>query len=248
MRKALLFFCLIGCIVLVGYIGVNTAHASKKKFADNHPPEVKIINPKNNSFFNWDAQLGYEITVTDKEDGDSKYDEINAKEVLLEVKYVADEKTLQAELAKGDIPDAPGLALIRASNCFNCHNFNSKLIGPSFYDIDKHYSATPANVALLAKRIREGTTGVWGKVTMPTHPEFTIQQAESIVQWVFDNAANPNINYYIGTEGAIRIKQPADLKPNAAYVLTASYTDHGLKDVPSSTRLKGHDVVVIKGK
>jgi cytochrome c len=247
MRKALLFFITV-CILVIIYNLANVAYACKIKDADNNPPQVKITNPKNNSFFTWDAPFGYEITVADKEDGNSKYDEINAKEVLLEVKYVVDEKALQAELAKGNLPEAAGLALIRTSNCFNCHNFNSKLIGPSFNDICKRYAAKADNVGLLAKRIREGTTGVWGKVTMPTHPEFTSQQAQDIVQWIFDNAAKPNVNYYIGTEGAIRIKQPADFKPNAAFLLTASYVDHGLKDMPNSSRLKGQDMVVVKGK
>ena len=60
---------------------------SKNSQQENQAPVVKIITPKNNSLFDWDTQINYEISVADKEDGDSKFDEINAKEVLMEVRY-----------------------------------------------------------------------------------------------------------------------------------------------------------------
>jgi cytochrome c len=213
----------------------------------NQPPVVKIINPKNNSSFDWDAPLNYEITVADKEDGDSKYDEINAKEVLLEVRCIANKTRLQAILYQGVKNDAPGLAVIRSSNCFNCHNFNSKAIGPSFYAICKRYPASKPNVDSLVKHIRNGSSGIWVKEKMPSHPELSAEETKNAVQWILKNAANPAVNYYIGLQGSIRIKQPAASIKKGIYILTASYTDHGLKDVPGK-RLKGQDVVVLYGK
>ena len=228
---------------------VNFASPSKKNKVqrENHPPVVKIIAPKNNSFFNGNSQVNYTISVSDKEDGESKYEEINPKEVLLEIKYAGDVSKLTGELNRTDQSDPSGLTVISTSNCFNCHSFNSKLIGPSFNEISKRYPATSFNIALLIKRIREGSTGVWGKVSMPTHPELTEEETQNMVQWILKNATNPNINYYIGTEGSFRIKQPVGSAQNAAYILTASYTDHGLKD-GSKQRLKGQDVVIISSR
>lgn len=233
-------------ITLVLFTVVNFAKPPKNKIQQqNHPPVVKIISPKKESSFAANTQVSYAITVSDKEDGESKYDEINTKEVLLEVKYVKDSAQAAAEGNK--VADAPGLAFIRLSNCFNCHSFNSKLIGPSLYDISKKYPATPANVALLVKRVREGATGVWGKISMPTHPELSKEQIQNMVSWILQNAANPGISYYIGTEGNFRIKPPVETTTKGSYVLTASYIDHGYKE-DTTKHLKGLDVIVIRSR
>ncbi len=228
---------------------VNFASPSKKNHQTktNHPPVVKIINPKASSLFEWNTQVNYQITVSDKEDGDSKYDEINTKEVLLEVRYIKDTSNLQSELSKPARNDAGDLALMRASNCFNCHNFTGKLIGPSFYDISKKYPYTSSNIALLAKRITDGTTGIWGKVTMPKHPELSKSQAQTIVEWILQNAANQAVHYYIGTEGFFKAN-PLAPQQKGAYILIASYIDHGVKDDTAIQHLPGRDVILIKGK
>jgi cytochrome c len=208
------------------------------KSQENTPPIVKIIAPRNNSIFDSDAPVSYKISVSDKEDGESKFDEINAKEVLLEVRHLTNKSNKKVQ------SDAPGLTVIMTSNCINCHGFNSKSIGPSFYEICKRYPATKANTDTLIKRIREGSSGIWGgKEKMPTHPELTLAETKNAVQWIMKIAADPNVNYYIGTEGFFRINSGS----KGTYILTASYTDHGLKDSPGK-RLRGGDVVVIYSK
>ncbi len=215
---------------------------------ENHPPVVKITSPKNNDIFELGAQVNYQISVADKEDGDSKYDEINTKEVLLEVRYLTNKSKLTAALNTTAQNDAPGLAVIRTSNCFNCHNFNSKLIGPSFYEISKRYPGTLSNTDSLIKHVRDGSTGMWGKEKMPTHPELTKEETKNAVQWILKHATDPNVNYYIGTEGSFRIKPSVTQAQKGACVLTASYVDHGLKNTSGKQRLKGQDVVVVYGK
>ncbi|QHS55814.1 hypothetical protein GWR56_09820 [Mucilaginibacter sp. 14171R-50] len=210
----------------------------------NAAPLVKITAPKVNTF-TWGSPVSYSISVADKEDGDSKFDEINGLEVLLEVKFVPG----NAKLPPGNqaAPDEAGLAVMRASNCFNCHNFNSKLIGPSFNDIVARYPLSAANVALLTRRIREGSAGIWGKAAMPTHPELTAAETEAAVKWMFKQAADPNVTYYTGLDGLFRTKAaPADKK--GTYVITASYTDHGLKASPGKQRMTGRDVMVLQSK
>jgi cytochrome c len=209
MVKGVQFFFLTVFIVTVLYAVANFAYPPKKNKVqqENHPPVVKIITPKNNSLFYWNTQMNYTISVSDKEDGESKYEEINPKEVLLKVKYAGDGSKITAELNKID-DNSPGLTAMRMSNCFNCHNFDSKLIGPSFNEISKRYPATPSNIGLVVKRAKEGSKGVWGKVGMPAHPELTKEEIQNMVEWILKNATNPNINYYIGTEGSFRIKQP----------------------------------------
>lgn len=205
----------------------------------NNAPAVKIILPVNNNSFSAGSQVHYKISVSDKEDGESKYDEINAKEVLLEVRYFNDAS--KANTAT-DEDDATGLVALRTSNCFNCHGFDNKVIGPSFKEINKRYKPTAANMALLEKRIKNGSTGIWGKTPMPTHPELSDVQIKNMVQWIMQNVSAPGVEYYIGLEGNFNL--PAANK-NGAYKLTASYIDHGINN---ASRLEGSNVVFIKVK
>lgn len=209
---------------------------------ENHQPVVKIINPKNHSAINSNTTIIYSITVSDKEDGDSKFEEINAKEVLLEIKHVTDTTKLASLINAPVQDDVAGLSEIRTSNCFNCHAFNNKVIGPSFNDIAKKYKATAVNTALLQKRVMEGSTGVWSNVAMPSHPELNKDQALNMSKWILKLADDTNTNYFIGTQGSFHA--PAT---KGTYMLTASYVDHGLKALPLQ-RLKGQDIIVISLK
>ena len=216
------------------------------KSQQNTPPVVTIITPANNSTFSAGTPVHYSITVSDKEDGESKYEEINPKEVLLEVKYNGNASTLSKGLSKAVQEDAPGLAAIRTSNCFNCHGFDTKVIGPTFTDINKRYKPTATNMALLAKRIREGSTGVWGNVAMPTHPELTSEQLQNMVKWIMQNASGNTVHFYIGTEGSLNLKAPPGTGKNGSYLLTASYTDHGINN--TGRHLKGQDAILIRAR
>lgn len=205
---------------------------------ENHRPAVKIMSPQSSNSFDKEASVTYKINVSDKEDGDSKFDEINPKEVLLEVRYLKNGKATQLS------PLNNGVNIIMTSNCITCHGFNTKAMGPSFADINKHYPVNKANTDSLVKRIKNGSTGIWGKEKMPPHPELSVTDIESIVQWITKSAADPNVNYYAGTDGYFRFKTDAQ---KGMYQLTASYTDHGLKDVPGK-KLRGQDVVLIQMK
>jgi len=227
-KPVITFFSISLCLICFSFIN----------FQENHPPVVKIISPQANSSFEKDASVTYKISVSDKEDGESRFDEINTKEVLLEIRYLKNGKAAPPN------PQNNGVNIIMTSNCITCHGFNTKAMGPSFVDINKRYPATKVNIDSLVKRIQLGSTGIWGKEKMPPHPELSIADIKSIVQWITKNAADPNVNYYVGTDGYFRFKPDAQ---KGAYQLTASYTDHGLKDVPGK-KLRGQDAVTISIK
>ena len=231
-------------IFILLYNAFSFGFSSKKKSPqpENNRPVIKIVSPENNSAISRGAQVHYSITVSDKEDGESKFDEINPKEVLMQVKYLDDTSTVETEKNHPG-KDAPGLAAIRTSNCFNCHAFESKVIGPGFSEIAKRYQPSAQNFALLEKRIREGSTGVWGKVAMPTHPELSAGQIQSMVKWIMQNRSENEVHYFPGTDGAFKI--PADLK-SSFILLSASYTDHGINN--TGARLKGQDVILLRVK
>lgn len=208
---------------------------------ENNPPVIKIILPLNKSAAELNRPIQYRIKVSDKEDGESEFGEIASNEVFLEVRYVQD--ATKNSVSAFPTVDPNGLTAIKKSNCFNCHAFNSKLIAPSFYEIAKHYPFTDSNIKLLAKRIRDGSGGIWGTAAMPSHGEITHEEAIEIVGWIFKNAPDSNLNYYTGLEGTIRIKTTGNSQ-KGELLLSATYLDHGTKK-SSQENLSSKDAIVV---
>lgn len=79
-----------------------------------------------------------------------------------------------------------GLTLIGKSDCKTCHNKTLKTIGPSYVDIAKKYKNTPENVALLASKIKNGGSGVWGNQAMTPHPDLSDDVLEKMVSYILE--------------------------------------------------------------
>ena len=204
--------------------------------------------PKDADTFVPGSYVRYSIIVTDKEDGSSEFEEISPKEVFLEVSYLSgNDKVKENSIVKAAMSGDPaGLALMKSSTCFNCHMVKSKLTGPSFLEISRKYPNNSATISMLAKKIIKGSSGVWTNTTMPPNPDFTEEQTKQMIHWIFKNAGNPNRNYFVGTEGNFKtISKPGNGK--GSYVLTASYTDHGLKYMPKSNQ-RGYATTIIRSK
>jgi cytochrome c len=211
----------------------------------NSPPRVKIISPLTGGTYVQNTQVRYEIEVSDKEDGESKFQEINPAEVLLVVRHFSSTADAEAAISQLIADDPPGLGTLRTSDCLSCHAFDARLIGPSFAEIRKRYPYSQPTVDGLSRHILQGSSGAWGSIKMPSHPQLTPEQAAGCVTWLLKMAADPETNYYTGTEGAFRAPVRPDSKGKGMLVLIASYIDHGLKDDPSQ-KLQGHDVVRIQ--
>jgi cytochrome c len=78
---------------------------------------------------------------------------------------------------------------------------------------------------------------------MPTHKELSKQQIRDMVKWIMENASENDVQYHVGTEGAFHVPEAGKA---TALLLTASYTDHGIKN--TGVRLKGQDAVIVKIK
>ena len=74
--------------------------------------------------------------------------------------------------------------LARARNCAACHSADKKLIGPAYKDIASRYAADKGAVAKLARKVRDGGTGVWGQVPMPANPQVSADEATTLVKWI----------------------------------------------------------------
>ncbi|MDB5015087.1 MAG: cytochrome c class, partial [Daejeonella sp.] len=78
-----------------------------------------------------------------------------------------------------------GSQLLMKSDCLGCHKVQDKLVGPSFIDVAKKYTHTPANINLLTDKIVKGGSGVWGQVPMSPHPTLPVADINKIVKYIF---------------------------------------------------------------
>ena len=77
-----------------------------------------------------------------------------------------------------------GQALVQASDCLRCHGMDRRYVGPSFRQIAARYQDRPDAAAYLARKIREGSVGEWGRTVMPRHPQVNEVQAQAMALWV----------------------------------------------------------------
>jgi len=74
--------------------------------------------------------------------------------------------------------------LAKAKNCMACHAMDKKLVGPAYKEVAAKYASDKDAAAKLAKKIREGGTGVWGQVPMPANPQVNEADALTLAKWV----------------------------------------------------------------
>ncbi len=85
--------------------------------------------------------------------------------------------------------DAPrGLRIARSNACMGCHAVDRKLVGPSFQQIAGKYKGDAQAPAKLSKKVKDGGSGVWGAIPMPSHPSMSDADIRSVVDWVLAGA------------------------------------------------------------
>jgi cytochrome c len=213
----------------------------------NHAPVITITQPVNHSVCAWGSQVQYTVEVTDTEDGESKYQEIQSAEVLVRLKYVENSVQESAYLKQKKFNDTTGLMSMMVSNCFSCHGFKTKLSGPSFQDICKKYPNSSSTREQLENHVLTGSTGIWGKEVMPTHPELSAEFAQKMIQWILTYANDPGLNYFVGLQGVLSLNKPKTSLHSGVFIVTAFYTDHGTTEFPNR-RITGWGQSVLKMK
>jgi cytochrome c len=89
------------------------------------------------------------------------------------------ETALASEHGKSSLS---GDQIIQTLDCSGCHAVNEKMIGPSYQQIADKYSEK--DTELLASKIIEGGSGVWGGVPMSSHPQVSQEDARKMVQYI----------------------------------------------------------------
>ncbi len=198
----------------------------------NARPVVEFLEPRSGEFFTPGESIRYRLVVRDQEDGTSDPDQAEQDgwhfiesgapgRLFVEAIPVVTASDAAAH------NDSPGLALIRKSDCLNCHATNRLLVGPSFVDIANKYRDQPHQVEQSVTRVLQGSTGVWGKVGMLPHVQHTPIEVRHMVEHVFSvtaDTSNPNAR---GFSNELTPDTPA-----SELRLEATYTDLGRGDIP----------------
>lgn len=79
-----------------------------------------------------------------------------------------------------------GWALVQSQFCLRCHGMQQTHVGPGFAQIARRYRNQPDAQAYLARKIREGSAGVWGRKLMPRQPGISAEQARAMAVWVLE--------------------------------------------------------------
>ncbi|MDM0014843.1 c-type cytochrome [Variovorax sp. J22P168] len=76
--------------------------------------------------------------------------------------------------------------MYKAKNCFACHRIDRNHLGPSFTSVASKYAGDGGADAKLAKKIREGSVGVWGPSPMPAQTQVTETESLTLARWILE--------------------------------------------------------------
>ncbi len=200
----------------------------------NARPEVKFLSPNDGDFFTPGEKITYSLQIDDIEDGTSDFDNADARN-LETIELSAPSRTFVqvSPLTLGQTNSKPvpvGLDLMRKSDCFNCHAVDRALVGPMFTEVAKKYRDVPGALEASIKRVREGSTGVWGKVAMLPHAQHTPEQVSEMVRYVYSIQADANSKTVGGLNNTIEVTGDS-----SGVQLEAFYTDLGRGLIPALT-------------
>ena len=126
-----------------------------------------------------DVQFGADGTLYVLEYGSKWYNGTNGK--LTRITYSEDKIEIAEEKEdprlEGMPADHPGTKILSSSTCLACHLSNQTSIGPQYSAVAKKYASQKDAAEYLAKKILEGSVGVWGQQPMPPHPQHKIEEA-----------------------------------------------------------------------
>lgn len=209
----------------------RSATASTEVIAGNTVPTVKLELAGNPKTFAWGSKLAYKVSFDDAEDRAAN--RLDPARVRVEVEFDADGQVPAEDALPGGLPDTAGAALIKANNCFSCHQVGAQSVGPAYLAVAAKYVKQPNAADYLAGKILSGGVDVWGHTPMPPQVQLKKEQTLLIADTILSLAKSRG-TVLTGASGEISAPpRPSDDKAAAkgALVITAIYEDQGLPGV-----------------
>ncbi len=82
------------------------------------------------------------------------------------------------------LTNAQAEALMKKDGCAACHSVDKKIVGPAYVDVAAKYKSDKNAVAMLSKKVKEGSTGVWGPIPMPPNAATSPADITDLVTWI----------------------------------------------------------------
>ena len=79
---------------------------------------------------------------------------------------------------------ADAQALLKEKACLSCHTADKKLVGPAYKEVAAKYKSRKDAEAYLVKKIKEGSTGVWGPIPMPPNGTVGDDDAKTLARYI----------------------------------------------------------------
>jgi cytochrome c len=235
---------------------VSDSHGAKSTaktsvIVGNAPPRVRIVEPADGGFFDWNQPVEYRVAVEDEEDGSTSDGKIPPDRVTVQANYQLRRHSVANPTAVDEASLHPGEALMRKSDCFSCHAAGDQSKGPPYSLVAQKYQKQPAARETLAKKILAGGAGVWGAYPMPPHPQHTLEQTRLMVDWILTLTANTSTPPMPGVDGGFTVMAPPEFNSGiggietGVYLIKATYTDKG---APGAAPLTGEAIHVLHSR
>jgi len=222
----------------------NSGEQVFEVLAGNEPPVVDIqITGGNQSFYFPDNQLTYAIQVNDLEDGSVAAGNIAQNAVAVNFDY-APEGFDPIEIAQNHVATddwltfSRGKNLIDESDCLSCHRVDVKSIGPSYIEVAKRYKNDPKGQKVIAKRIINGSVGIWGEHGMSAHPNLSERDAALMIEYIMSLNNPQTAPKVLPLAGTFKTEVPKGTNGKGGYLLRVAYTDKGTDKLESLTSEK----------
>jgi cytochrome c len=86
--------------------------------------------------------------------------------------------------ASGAALAADAQQLLKEKACLSCHTVDKKLVGPAYKEVAAKYKSRKDAEAYLAKKIKEGSNGVWGPIPMPPNATVGDGDAKTLAKYI----------------------------------------------------------------
>ncbi len=217
--------------------------------AGNEPPAVKFdFIGSNKTFYFPNAEVNYNVSVTDKEDGSLANKRIAANQVAVSIDYLPEGYDL-AEISQGQrnvdasVQSAGAIKLISSSDCKACHAVKTKSLGPSFMAVSKKYKGDPGAQSRLVKKIINGGSGVWGDAMMPAHATLSQHDVSSITKYILSLSEVKTVRSK-PVKGIYMLEIPkGGNSGRGSFVFRAAYKDRGTKFAPA---LAAEEMIILR--
>ncbi len=200
-------------------------------YAGNETPTVTVtLTGGNKSFYLPGVPVQYTVTATDKTDTAA----IDPANLFVSVDYVEGfDKAASPMGHQQGTATISGKNLMLSLDCKACHKEAEKSVGPAYTQVAAKYAKDPNAMEYLTNKIQKGGAGVWGEVAMAAHPNLPKEDIHQIITWILSLSGDKKVQKSLPASGTI--VPPANVKPNAVMVITASYTDKGGNNIKALT-------------